>query len=192
MLGPLSFINSSCRPNARYEIRNFAVRCINLKAIKPGKEIVVKYDTNFLETSTKIAHVSLLFYMLILWKINFRNESVNLRSPKKQRRKMKPQLVRQKKLLYRKQNFVSELKHRFKENVIVVENESSGDSSGDEISFLSYNDLHGSLELSKEVHATTNDSSESHITFSPNTSIIGLPVCSNPRDAPLLWICWSG
>ena len=77
MLGPLSYINSSCRPNARCEIRNFAVRCINLKAIKPGEEIVVKYDTNFLETSTKIAHVSLLFYMLILWKINFRNESVN-------------------------------------------------------------------------------------------------------------------
>ena len=78
------------------------------------------------------------------------------------------------------------MKHRFKENVIVVENESSGDSSGDEFSFLSYNDLYGSLELSKEVHATTIDSSESHITFSPNPPSIGLPVCSTPlRDAPL-------
>ena len=77
MLGPISFINSSCRRNARYEIRNFAVRCVSLKAIKPGEEIVEKMTLIFFENSTKVAYVSLLIYMVILWKINFRNESVN-------------------------------------------------------------------------------------------------------------------
>ena len=169
-----------------YEIRNFAVRCINLKAIKPGKEIVVKYDTNFFGNFNENCSCKFTFLHADPLKDQLPKKKCTLKFSKEAEKENEAPIGKAKKLLYRKQNFVSELKHRFKANVIVAENESSGDSSGDEISFLSYNDLHGSLELSKEVHATTNDSFESHITFSPNTSSIGLPVCSTPlRDAPL-------
>ena len=47
MLGPISFINSSCKPNSRYDINGSVARCFALLDIKAGDEITVKYDVNF-------------------------------------------------------------------------------------------------------------------------------------------------
>ena len=47
MLGPVSFVNSCCKPISRYEIHGNLVRCAAIKDINNGDEITVKYDVNF-------------------------------------------------------------------------------------------------------------------------------------------------
>ena len=47
MLGPVSFVNSCCKPNSRYEIHGKVVRCVAIKDINISDEITVKYNVNF-------------------------------------------------------------------------------------------------------------------------------------------------
>ena len=47
MLGPKSFINSSCKPNAKFDLSGSVARCLAVCDINVGDEKSVKYDVNF-------------------------------------------------------------------------------------------------------------------------------------------------
>ena len=45
MLGPISFINSSCKPNAKYvRLKSCLMTCVPIRSIKPGEEKTVLYN----------------------------------------------------------------------------------------------------------------------------------------------------
>ena len=47
MLGPISFINASCKPNIAYvNVKNIMV-CVPLREIKEGEELTVSYQNYF-------------------------------------------------------------------------------------------------------------------------------------------------
>ena len=50
MLGPISFVNHSCMPNARYNSDGFVMRCFTECEIFEGSEILVLYDRNYFGT----------------------------------------------------------------------------------------------------------------------------------------------
>ena len=50
MLGPISFVNHSCKPNARYKRDGFVMRCFTECEIFEGSEILVLYDRNYFGT----------------------------------------------------------------------------------------------------------------------------------------------
>ena len=50
MLGPISFVNHSCKPNARYKRDGFVMRCCTECEIFEGSEILVLYDRNYFGT----------------------------------------------------------------------------------------------------------------------------------------------
>lgn len=47
VLGPLSFVNHSCKPNAKYHLGNNKLYLIATTTIEPGEEITVYYSKNF-------------------------------------------------------------------------------------------------------------------------------------------------
>ena len=47
MLGPVSFVNSACCPNAEYAKMGSVMRCKALKEIPPNEEVLVLYDKHF-------------------------------------------------------------------------------------------------------------------------------------------------
>ena len=47
MLGPISFVNASCRPNVAYvNVKNLMV-CVPLREIKAGEELTISYQNHF-------------------------------------------------------------------------------------------------------------------------------------------------
>ena len=50
MLGPISIVNHSCKPNARYKRDGFVTRCFTECEIFEGSEILVLYDRNYFAT----------------------------------------------------------------------------------------------------------------------------------------------
>ena len=48
MLGPISFINASCKPNVAYvNVKNIMV-CVPLRQIKEGEELTISYQNHFI------------------------------------------------------------------------------------------------------------------------------------------------
>ena len=47
MLGPISFVNHSCKPNAKYSRVGSVMKCIAVREIDLGEEILVLYDRNY-------------------------------------------------------------------------------------------------------------------------------------------------
>ena len=47
MLGPVSFVNASCRPNARFERNNLIMKSLAVRDIEIGEEILIDYDRQY-------------------------------------------------------------------------------------------------------------------------------------------------
>ena len=47
MLGPISFVNHLCIPNIRFDRIRSVMKCISVREIKEGDEILVMYDRNY-------------------------------------------------------------------------------------------------------------------------------------------------
>ena len=148
MLGPISFINSSCKPNSKYDIKGSVVRCLAITDIKVGEEITVKYDTiffgdfnEFCLCKHKLGHGNPLADELPKRK---RIQKRKMENSFDNRRVVEP--AKKKKLC--KKNVVVDLRYRFKRNVIVFESDdSTSESSEEEFSKISYEELYGSLQL---------------------------------------------
>ena len=47
MLGPISFINNSCKPNVKYVIDGDKMKCVTIKEIEEGEELSIEYHKHF-------------------------------------------------------------------------------------------------------------------------------------------------
>ena len=63
MLGPISFVNASCRPNVAYvNVKNLMV-CVPLREIKAGEELTISYQNPFFGRTTSFVYVPTKVYM---------------------------------------------------------------------------------------------------------------------------------
>ena len=181
MIGPLSFINSSCTSNSKYDIK--VVRCLANTDIKVGEQITFKNDSNFFGNFNE--------FCLCKHKLRHANPLEDeIPKPKRiQRRKVENSfdnrrlLSQQKKKKLCKKNVLVDIRYRFKRNVIVFESEdSTSESSEGEFSKILYEELYGSLQLETSFGSSRdadNSVSGNFVPESPMTCV-NPPVCSTP------------
>ena len=50
IMGPISFVNHSCKPNAKYQRFGSVMRCVTLLEVSEGEEVLMLYDRNYFGT----------------------------------------------------------------------------------------------------------------------------------------------
>ena len=195
MLGPISFINSSCKPNAKYDLSGSVARCLAVCDINVGDEITVKYDVNFFGNFNEFClckHPSKHGDPLVDKLPKRKRDHEKQKGSRNKENKDVP-TVKKKKLI--KKSVQVDLRHRFKGNVIfVTEMESSSGSSDEEFRQVSYQEIYGSLDCRRDSISSrdfSNSLNLSRVSFelprSNNDSFVPLAplahVCSTPlRD----------
>ena len=186
MLGPVSFVNSSCKPNAKYVIDGHIVRCMAIRDIKKGEELTVKYDINFFGNFNKDC----------LWKYTSEHgDPLENRLPSRKRKlfggTVNRKLVKtaKNKENCNKKGEPVDLLYRFSKGKILAKG--SVDTEDEEetteiISEISYDELFGSLQSSRASSVSNFlRSYENSFDFSPQHQIVDQPaMCSTPLRQP--------
>ena len=139
MLGPISFINASCKPNVAYvNVKNIMV-CVPLREIKEGEELTVSYQNHFFGPNNQ--------YCLCPYKSRHGNPFPEIAV--KRRRAYKKSKVKKAKKIgpASRQSFPSRLKMFFPEEKLT-----------DTPEYLTYESLFSSLDYTKKCYSSSTSS----------------------------------